>query len=171
VELKYSNLSKSRIGVQKMNDLKYNLQFEKLCKILNLGELVLPPKPVSGGFLHRMYAIETTRGKYAIKALDPQIMLRPAAMQRSINGERIATIASNNIPALSAKKINGTFIQEVDKQFYVLFDWVEGRSLKSSEINTIHCERMGDILAEIHEMDFLELGIANETSYDEQVID
>ena len=34
-----------------------------------------------------MYAIETAQGKYAIKALNPQIMLRPLAMQNYINSE------------------------------------------------------------------------------------
>ena len=65
-----------------------------------MGEVVGAPEAVTGGFLHRMYAIETTRGEYAIKALNPQIMARPAAMQNFINSEQIASIVTNNIPAL-----------------------------------------------------------------------
>jgi hypothetical protein len=64
----------------KTSDIQYNLQFNKLCDILQLGEIVGVPEAISGGLLHRMYAIETTEGKYAIKALNPQIMLRPVAM-------------------------------------------------------------------------------------------
>lgn len=103
-----------------MDDIKYNLQFEKLCNILKLGELVGMPEGISGGLLHRMYAIETTQGKYAIKALNPQIMLRPTAMQHIINSERIANSALKNIPALPAKIFNSTSIQEIDKQFYLV---------------------------------------------------
>lgn len=113
-----------------MSDAKYNLQFEKLCSILKLGELLGVPEAISGGLLHRMYALETTKGKFAVKALNPQIMLRPTAMQNYINSERIAGIAAKNIPALPAKKFDGSFMQKLDNQFYLVFDWVEVRSLR-----------------------------------------
>lgn len=154
-----------------MSDIQYNLQFKKLCDILQLGEIVGMAKAISGGLLHRMYAIETTKGKYAIKALNPRIMLRPVAMQHFINSERIVSIASNNIPALPAKRFNGTFMQEIDKQFYLVFDWVDGKSLKSSEINIVHCEKIGTILADIHMTDFSKLGLINDVSDNEQSID
>lgn len=76
-----------------MSEQQYNLQFKKLCDILQLGEIVGGPKVITGGLLHKMYAIETTQGKYAIKALNPSIMLRPVAMQNYINSEQIANIA------------------------------------------------------------------------------
>jgi len=129
------------------------------------------PEEISGGLLHRMYAVETTQGKYAIKALNPQIMVRPEAMQNYINSERIANIALNNTPALPAKKFNGTFMQEIDKQFYLVFQWVEGETLKPNEINVVHCEKIGAILADIHITDFSELGLVNEWSDNTQLTD
>jgi Ser/Thr protein kinase RdoA (MazF antagonist) len=154
-----------------MSDMQYNLQFEKLCNILELGEIVGMAEPVSGGLLHKMYAIETTQGKYAIKALNPQIMLRPVAMQHFISSEQIVNIALNYIPALPAKKFNGTFMQEIDNQFYLVFHWVDGKSLKSNEISNIHCEKMGAILADIHMADFSKLGIVNHGANNTQIID
>lgn len=154
-----------------MSDIQYNLQFEKLCKILQLGEIVGVPEAMSGGLLHRMYGIETTQGKYAMKALNPQIMLRPVAMQNYIKSERIANLAANDMPALPAKKFNGTFMQEIDKQFYLVFDWVDGKSLKPNEINIVHCEKIGVILADIHMTDFSELGIINDGSDHAQLTD
>ncbi len=156
---------------KKMSDVQYNLQFKKLCDILQIGEIVGMPEAISGGLLHRMYAIETSQGKYAIKALNPQIMLRPAAMQNFINAEQIANIASNNIPALPAKRFNGTFIQEIDNQFYLVFHWVEGKSLNHNEITTVHCEKIGAILANIHITDFSELGIVNHWSDNPKLTD
>jgi Ser/Thr protein kinase RdoA (MazF antagonist) len=154
-----------------MNDVEYNLQFEKLCKILNLGEVLGATEAISGGLLHRMYAVETTRGKYAVKALNPRIMLRPTAMQNYIYSEQIAFIAANSIPALPARRFNGTFMQEIDKQFYLVFDWVEGKTLKPNEINTAHCEKVGAILAGIHMMDFSGLGIIKKHSDKLQLTD
>lgn len=154
-----------------MSDIQYNLQLEKLCNILQLGDLVNVPKAISGGLLHRMYEIQTTQGKYAVKALNPQVMQRPVAMQHFINSEGISNIAVNKISGLPAKRFKGTFIHELDKQFYLVFDWVEGRSLKSNEINATHCEKIGGILGDIHRMDFSELKLINEWTDNEELID
>ena len=154
-----------------MSDIKYNLQFEKLCNVLHLGEIAGAPEAISGGLLHRMYAIKTTQGKYAIKALNPQIMARPKAMQDIINGEQIAGIAANNISTLTAKKINGTIVNEIDNQFYLVFDWVDGKSLKLNEIGIAHCKKIASILADIHMTDFSQLGMVDDYSSDEPLTD
>lgn len=144
-----------------MSATQYNVQFNELCDVLQLGKIIGVPEAISGGLLHRMYMIETDLGKYAIKALNPQIMIRPTAMQNFINSELIANIAANNVPALPAKQFNGTSVQQIDNQYYLVFDWIEGKSLKSNEINKVHCVKMGEIVAGIHMTDFSELGIPN----------
>ena len=154
-----------------MSGLQYNLQFKKLCNILQLGEILGVPKAISGGLLHRMFAIETKQGKYAIKALNPQIMIRPLALQNYINSEQIANSAANNIPALPAKKFNGSFIQEIDYQFYLVFDWINGHSLQPNEINKVHCEKIGTILADLHMTDFSELDIIKDCPENVQLTD
>jgi Ser/Thr protein kinase RdoA (MazF antagonist) len=154
-----------------MGDIKYKMDFEDLCQTSLLGELVNRPKSISGGLLHRMYAIETTKGKYAVKLLNPNIMIRPTAMQNYINSEKISNFVSNKIPALPAKKINGDFIQKINGQLYLVFNWVEGKSLKQDEIDKSHCEKIGGILANIHKTDFSELGITNERADNGQLID
>jgi thiamine kinase-like enzyme len=153
--------------------MQYNMQVEKLCNILQLGEIVSVPEAISGGLMHRMYSVETTTGKYAIKELNPQIMIRPTAMQNLINSERFAKIIAKNnkIPALPAKIFNGTSMQKIDNQFYLVFDWVDGKSLKPNEINLVHCEKIGTILADIHWTDFSEVGIINDGSDNTQLSD
>ncbi|XEC95771.1 aminoglycoside phosphotransferase family protein [Paenibacillus tarimensis] len=147
-----------------MSELQYNLQFVKLCRFMRLGEIVGVPEAIRGGLLHRMYAVETTSGKFAIKALNPQIMVRPSAIRNFINSERIANIAAKHIPALPAKIMNGTSVQAIDNQFYLVFDWLDGKSLKAGEINVVHCEKIGAILAEIHRTDFAESGFVHVSS-------
>lgn len=154
-----------------MSDIQYNLKFEKLCAMLQLGEMIGKPEGLTGGLLHRMYALETTEGKYAIKALNPQIMIRPKAMQNFIDSEIIANIASNNVPALPAKQFNGTSVQQLDNQCYLVFDWVEGRSLNQNEITKAHCEKMGEIIADIHMTDFSVLGTNENGSYSSKMTD
>ena len=52
-----------------------------------------------------------------------------------------------------------------------MFDWVDGKSLKPNEINIVHCENIGAILADIHMTDFSELGIINDRSDNVQLTD
>lgn len=134
-------------------------EFQKLCHALKLGELQSTPVPVTGGLLHKMYALETATGKYAVKALNPQIMTRPTAVNNYILSERIANYAAKFIPALPAKKFDGESLQRLEDRYYLVFDWTSENSLKHGEIDTTHCEKMGDILAKLHRIDFSALGI------------
>lgn len=154
-----------------MSASQYNVQFNKLCNVLQLGEIIGVPEAISGGLLHKMYRIETNLGKFAIKALNPQIMIRPMALQNYINSERIANIAVDNVPALPAKQFNNTSLQKIDDQYFLVFDWIEGRSLKPNEINKTHCEKVGEIVAGIHMTDFSKLGIPSNVSNRVQLTD
>ncbi|MCF6137820.1 phosphotransferase [Pseudalkalibacillus berkeleyi] len=143
-----------------MSDLQSIIK--KMCENAQLGELNEAPKKILGGLLHQMYAVDTAKGKYAVKILNPQIMRRPTALKNYIHSEQIAEIASTRIPALPAKKLNGTFVQELDNHCYLVFDWIEGNCLKPNEISKDHCEKIGEIVADIHQTDFSELGIKQE---------
>ncbi|WP_235885834.1 aminoglycoside phosphotransferase family protein [Paenibacillus cymbidii] len=142
------------------------VQFGKLCEYLRLGEIVEGPVAVSGGFMHRMYALQTTLGRYAVKALNPEIMRRPTAMRNFIDSERIANVAARYVPALPAKVFNGDSIHKVDEQYYLVFDWIDGEVLRPSEIDTVHCEKIGGILSDLHKIDFAEPAIANHWTND-----
>ncbi|MFU1793116.1 phosphotransferase [Paenibacillus azoreducens] len=153
-----------------MSHIQYNLQFEALCRQLRLGEVIGIPEAISGGFLHRMYAVETATGKYAIKALNPQIMLRPTAMANYIASEDIARIAAGKVGALPAIRANGTCLHEIEDQYYLVFDWIDGSSLTSAEITPEHCMKMGDVLAELHLTDFSGFNIPDHRSEGAQLI-
>lgn len=144
--------------------MQYNLQFERLCQTLQLGEITGVPEAMSGGLLHKMYTVETTQGKYAVKAINPQIMLRPLAKQSYIRSERIANLAANKISAIPAIKLNDSYLHEIEGQSYLVFHWIDGKTLKPDEITKVHCAEIGTILAKIHMMDFSELDIVNDYS-------
>lgn len=133
----------------------------QLCVGLQLGSVTNPPQELTGGLLNHMYGIETSKGKYAVKAINPQIMLRPTAMQNYINSEHIAQAAARVVPALPALRFNGDFLHQVENQYFLVFPWVEGRSLKTGEIQADHCRRMGEVLGVLHQADFSQLGIAD----------
>lgn len=45
--------------------------FHEIVRNLDLGRLTSPPVKVSGGYMHKMYKIETQAGAYAVKLLNP----------------------------------------------------------------------------------------------------
>ena len=154
-----------------MGDSNYFRDFKKICQTSFLGELVSEPKPLTGGLLHRMFAIETTQGKYAVKLLNPEIMKRPTALQNYINSEKISNFILYFVPAISAEKINEDFIQRVNDQYYLVYKWLEGETLKQINIDNRHCEKIGGILADIHMTDFSSLGLTTEINDNNHIID
>lgn len=145
--------------------------FKDVCRVSRLGELRSRPTAVSGGLLHDMYQIETDSGKYAIKLLNPQIMKRPEALQNFINSERIANLAMKRLPALAAHIVDGESIQTSAGYYYLVFDWMDGKSLSPDEIQPFHCERIGDILATLHSLEDTKVLVSDEAVVEEKEID
>lgn len=128
--------------------------FDLLAEDLQLGKVIEKPIQVTGGFMHRMFKVVTDKGRYIIKLLNPNIMKRPTAMNNYKIADDIEDILrQNNIPAAYALGFNGSKMQELNGQYYYVFEWYDGKSLKDGEIKSIHCEKIGKALAKIHNID------------------
>lgn len=44
-------------------------------------------------------------------------------------------------------------MQELNGQYYYVFEWYDGKSLKDGEIKPIHCQKIGKVLAKVHNID------------------
>ncbi|MBO5197533.1 MAG: phosphotransferase [Lachnospiraceae bacterium] len=141
------------------------MEFElwnQICNQLNLGTIKEPPRPLKGGFLHRVYSLFTAKGRYAVKLLNPYVMQRETAMDNFRRAEELETLLTQHgLPILPALSFRGKKLQEINGQFFYLFDWFEGRSLKREEIKESHCCRIGTLLAQIHEIDKREQHVAH----------
>ena len=125
-------------------------EIEKLCKNYNLGTLKREPEMVTGGLMHKMYHVSTDQGEYAIKVLNPNIMKRTEALKNMVNSEMVSNTLINVIPLVAAKCFGGKHIVVLDVFFYVIFDWLEGKSIFVPDISEYHCEQVGRILGKIH---------------------
>ena len=135
------------------------MNIEKFCKQYNLGEVIKITK-LTGVLMHKMFKVETTIGTYAIKILNPEVMSRSEAYDNFVISEKIANLANDNgIPVSSAKIINGNFITKLDDSYYMVFDFIKGRTLTDREITITHCEKIGEVLASIHSIDYTSLGL------------
>lgn len=104
--------------------------------------------------MHKMYKINTQQGTFALKLLNPFVMQRENAMDNYAKAERIELLLEQKgIPILPALSFYGRKMQEIDGEYFYLFDYFPGKALKSSEITANHCKEMGKVLAEIHSVD------------------
>lgn len=149
---------------------------DKLCRQYQLGTLECPPARLKGGFLHKMYSLFTSKGRYAVKLLNPYIMQRDTAMENYRTAEKLeAILDANGIPIIPALVLgntsrkgesprnaaatpaqggqDGTKMQNLEGQFFYLYEWYNGKALKNEEITAVHCQRIGVLLAQIHALD------------------
>lgn len=127
---------------------------EEICRQWDLGELEFSPFKLEGGFLHKMYSLFTTKGRYAIKLLNPNIMQRKTAMENYRTAEKFELmLEEKGIPIIPALIFSDRKMQEIDGQFFYLYKWYDGRALKRNEITKDHCRKIAGQLARIHALD------------------
>ncbi len=142
----------------------YNIQIEKLCRKIKIGDIIGTPCQIQGGLLHRMYDVNTTTGRFAVKALNPVIMERKDTYNNYVLSEKIAYELSHVIEASHANIYNGTYVQELEGQYYLIYDFKEGKPLEQGEISPEHAYGIGAVVAKIHGTDFSHLKIQNDNT-------
>ena len=139
--------------ISNITQIGYGDEFMKiteLCIKYALGKIIEEPKLVTGGLMHKMYHVSTDQGEYAIKLLNPDIMKRPEALTNMIHSELVSNALANVIPLIAAKTFQGKNIIEMDGSFFVVFDWLDGKSIFAPDISEYHCEQIGRVLGKIH---------------------
>lgn len=137
-----------------------------ICRDKGLGVPVREPVRVRGGYLHRMFRVETESAVYALKMLNPHIMKRETAMPLFREAERLESILENaGLPILPSLSFHGHKMQEICGQYYYLFSWFEGTALEDSEITDLHCGRIAEVLARIHQVP-VKAGLASRADSD-----
>ena len=132
---------------------------EQLCTKYNLGLILSEPKQVSGGLLHKMYHVVTNLGEYAVKVLNPEVMQRPEAMQNMIHSEKIADKLKDRVTLIVAIDFDGDKVIELGGNYFMVFEWQEGKSVFAPDITTEHCAQIGKILGRIHVADITVPGV------------
>lgn len=125
----------------------------EITKGLGLGKMLSEPERITGGLLHRMDKVRCESGVYALKTLNPLIMKRPEALGNMVRSERIARALKNTVPVVHALENRGECVYSLGENHYMLYPWVEGKSVFPPDITIKQCTFMGDILGRIHEAD------------------
>ncbi len=126
-------------------------RIEKLCDYAELGTPVGEIVPLYGGHLHRMWAVRTETGQYAVKLLNPEVMARPEAWNNFIRSEEIARMAAANIPACTALLIRGCPVVRCGGDF-MIFPYIDGVCIPNENITEDMAQAVGHILGRLHIM-------------------
>lgn len=123
----------------------------ELMKTGGFGAVVFPVSPVSGGFMHRMYRVTTDYGIYAVKHLNPEIMSRPNVHDNYNRAEKIeALLEKEGLPIVPSLIIDGHKMQNIEGNYFYIFNWQEGRITDWNHISNDQCRTVGNILGRIH---------------------
>lgn len=123
----------------------------KLMAACGLGAIQSPVESVSGGLLHRMYKVETDCGTYAVKHLNPEIMSRPGVFENFARAEKIEhRLEKEGIPIIPAITFHGNKMQNIDGNYFYIFNWQNGHITDWNSISNEECYTAGNILGRIH---------------------
>jgi thiamine kinase-like enzyme len=136
----------------------YN-QIEILFYKYGLAKLIEEPKQVSGGLMHKMYQAATEHNKYAVKELNSFIMKRNCVIEHLVDSERISKALEEIVPVISAIQFNNNPLLILDGKYYMIFNWLDGKSIFSPNISLEKCIQMGKLLGKIHSSDIVIHGI------------
>jgi Ser/Thr protein kinase RdoA (MazF antagonist) len=101
--------------------------------------------------MHRMYRVRTTRGDFAVKALNPNELQNPGARDRFRLSERLAArVAAACPPAVAALMVAGDALFDLGPITVLVYPWIEGQVLSSTSAGPERAGLIGRILGRIH---------------------
>ncbi|MFB3225208.1 phosphotransferase [Exiguobacterium sp. PHA03] len=121
-----------------------------MCERFSIGQTISEPIRLTGGLLHETWRLQTTKGFYVLKRLNPEIMRRSEARNNFKMSEDVAMQASLYLAALPARRINDQVVQTINGSDYLLFDWVDGETLSADQIRPTHARQIGVQLGRLH---------------------
>ena len=136
-------------------------QVTRLCALYDLGEPLTEAQMVTGGQLHRLWHLTTTRGSFAVKQLNAAIMRKPGIQHEYRISEYIAqSMSKQGISAIAALDSVDGPLQEIDGIFLLVYPWIDGEILPSMPVEPDRALQIGVILAHIHTLSLHIPGVA-----------
>ena len=127
----------------------------ELIKKCNLGSLLEPPKKIEGGLLNKMFKVSTTKGNFAFKLINPEVVKRKDGIKNILFTEKVSNIAKlNGIKCISAIEINNELIHSINDKYFLIFDWFDGRPINESELAEDKIKTVAKELCKLHKIEY-----------------
>lgn len=129
--------------------------YNPICNYFVLGKPIGSPTRVQGGLMNKMWRLDTESGSYAVKQISKDINLHDPAIRSYY--ELTETIAHRfsklGIPAVSALEKNGRHFFDFDGDGFLVYPWVNAKTLESTMVAEQHAVIIAAILAKLHMVD------------------
>ena len=125
--------------------------WEQVCRNYGFGELLAAPRPVAGGFQHRMWRVDTSAGPFAVKILHARCAEDPDCRRRCFGGERIARRAADaDLPAVAALESPEGPLRRFGGAAVLCYGWEEGTTLPPTPAPPARAGLIGGLLGRLH---------------------
>ena len=123
---------------------------ESIAGAFGLGAPTDEALPIVGGRIHRMWQLRTREGTFAVKQLNPTLVAAPA-LDGYRASERVASaFARTGIPAVAAREADAEPLRLIDGDWYLVYEWVGGRSIKLADGTVDQAEWIGEMIGRLH---------------------
>jgi Ser/Thr protein kinase RdoA (MazF antagonist) len=122
-----------------------------VCRAFGLGPPAGRARRLRGGYLNRVWRLETARGAYAVKVLNPRYLdpERRRQYDATLELERLALEAG--VPtAEPVAAAGGAWLVGLPFGLARVHRWVEGRPLDDRDVGPEHARQLGALLARVH---------------------
>lgn len=128
---------------------------QNVCMKLDLGDLVEFTLNIGGGITNKIHKISTLKGDFAIKVINKSNIEKNKELLANIErSEEIASIAlANRVNAIPANMIHNKYVQYVDNENILVYNWCEGKILLTKEINLKHVQKIAKQLNILHNIE------------------
>lgn len=140
------------------------LPIAEICLQYDLGEKIQALAIVPGGLLHKLWRLQTEKGQFAVKELNPahqsqlaHNLLQPQKAQEI--ADKMQKLGISTVAALLSRQQEYTI--NYQGRNYLVMPWIEGRNLKLHEVSLSMTERIGELLAFIHENNIQDDSLVN----------
>ena len=138
----------------------------------DLGSLLESPKKIEGGLLNKIFKVLTTKGNFAFKLLNPEVMRRKDGIKNILFTEKVSNIAKlNGIKCIPAKVLNNELIHSIKNNYFLIFDWFDGKSINENEITDEKIKKIAEELCLLHKIDFSSVKNECDINYELNEID
>ena len=124
----------------------------------DLGSLLESPKKIEGGLLNKIFKVSTIRGNFALKLLNPEVIKRKDGLKNILFTEKVSNIAKlSGIKCIPAKEINNKLIHSIKGNYFLIFDWFDGKAINEEELTEDKIKKIAKELCLLHKIDFSEV--------------
>ena len=114
-----------------------------------------------------MFKVSTTKGDFAFKLINPEVIKRKEGIKNILFTEKVSNKAKlNGIKCLPAKEINGDLIHSINNNYFLIFDWFEGKPITEEELTEDKIKKISKELCLLHKIDFSSIQNQCDISYE-----